>query len=290
VSTAPAAVSPRRVLLTADELELLRRLAGLRTPADFRIVPRPEQAADGSWCDTLGEALASPVNSLRERGLVRTAPAGPGHTGVHSIHPSVRANLAVLAAPEVLVETRVQADVNGRPRVTRSAHAVVGVLGASLVRVDEAAVAELSIFPAERLGAELERLVPPVGRPERSGERPAGLLPLAALEQLGVPGQAGAEVIAEVGAGLRLGAAELSRARALLAQARGVLRSTVLGLPPVAAEPVRFGQVLWFATAGGWVGLAPEPGRGGEAAVRLTPARPEDVDAWLAPLVGEAIR
>jgi hypothetical protein len=264
-----------------------------------------------------GSGPATALASLRERGLVRISAAvsedvggvepgrrvagdgvmGPGpeaaaagDAGLVAVHPSVRANLIVLAAPELLVETRVQVDTDGWPRVIRAAHAVAGMLGASLVRVDEAAAAELSIFPAERLGAELRRVVPPVGRPDRSARRPSGLLPLMALTQLGGAEQAGPPVVAEIVAELRLGAAELSRAHALLAQARGVLHSTVLASPRASGEPARFGQVLWYATAGGWIGVAPERGREGAASVRLEPAEPEDLGAWVAPLVGEALR
>jgi hypothetical protein len=306
-SAATATVMPRRVLLTGDELDLLRRLAGdLRLPPDFRMEPWPKQASgqasgqvgDRSRAGLDGGGTANRVR-LRERGLIQTGSAAPDDTRVDTIHPSMRANLAVFASREMLVETRVQAEADGRPRMIRAAHAVAGLLGASLVRVDEVAVAALSIFPAEALGAELGRVVPSVGRTEHSGERSCGLLPLAALSQLGVIGQAGPERagpragpdrVAEIVGGPRLDAAELSCARAVLAQVRGVLQSTVLVLPRAAAEPARFGQVLWYATAGDWIGVAPEPGIGGEASVRLSPADPADLCEWLSPLVGEAIQ
>jgi hypothetical protein len=259
------------------------------------LVPHQSQPVRGRTAAVLGGGAADLVGSLRERRLVQ--PAQPDRPGSDSdgvtIHPSVRANLAVLAAPELLIETRVQAEMDGATRVIRAAHAVAGELGGCLVRVGDSAAVELSIFPAVGLGAKLLRLVPPVGHPERADQRPSGVVPLAALTQLGVAERAGPgavpEVVAEVVADLRLGAGEQARARALLSQAHGVLQATVLVRPRVPGEPVAIGQVLWFATAGGWVGLAPEPGARGEASVRLRPAEPADLGGWLAPLVGQAI-
>jgi hypothetical protein len=288
--TAPTALAPRRVLLTADELDLLCRLAGdLPLPVDFRLVPRQPHPAGGRPVGVLCGGATGLVGSLRERRLVQPDPPMTTDPDRVAIHPSVRANLAVLAAPEVLIETRVQADVDGAARVVRAAHGVAGELGGSLVRVAESAAVELSIFPAVGLGAELLRVVPPVGSPERADQRPSGVVPLAALTQLGLAEQAGPDVVAEVLADLRLGAGEQARARALLEQARGVLQATVLVRPRVPGGPVELGQVLWYATPGGWVGLAPEPGARGEATVRLRPAGPEDLGGWLAPLVGQAI-
>jgi hypothetical protein len=279
-----AGVEPRRAVLTADELEVLRRLAGdLRLPADFDLVDRPDGQSGEPAVDR-AVAAAAAERSLTERGFLVAAEGAGGAGAV--VHPSVRANLAVFAAPELLVETRLRADVDGRPHTARAAHAVAGGLGASLVRTNDVAAAELSIFSAEQLGAELLRVVPPVGRPERAEARPTGLVPLAALTQLGLADRGGPALFDEIARDLRLDAAEISRARTLLDQARGVLQVTVLA----PGQPARIAQVVWYATPGGWLGLAPEPGRDGTAAARLTPVQPEQLGVWLAPLVGEAIR
>ena len=282
--TAAAMIAPRRVLLTADELDLLRRLAGdLRLPIDFRMEP-PRPTPPGGW------SFAGMVGSLRERGLLQSGPAGSSDSEGMTIHASVRANLAVLAAAEALVETRLQAGVEGATtQGVRAAHAVAGELGGSLVRLGEAAAVELSIFPAAGLGAELSRIVPRVGGRDPSARWPTGIVPLAALTQLEPAERAGPHMVEQVVADLRLGAGELSRARALLARACGVLQATVLVRPRMAGAPVAFGRVLWLATADGWLGLAPEPGPRGDVSVRLQPVEPEHLGAWLAPLVGQAI-
>ena len=99
-----AAVAPRRVLVPAEGLDLLRPLAGgQRLPADFRSQPRPGPAPGDHPVGTLGRG-AGPARSPRGRALLQARPDGPGDADHDIIHPPVRTRLVVLAGPEVLVE------------------------------------------------------------------------------------------------------------------------------------------------------------------------------------------
>lgn len=300
--TAPAVdLRPRRLVLAAAELELLRRLSGdLPLPGDFAVgrpgdPPHPHPAAAGGppgappgaqrggGIGGRSAALAAAARSLAGRGVLAADPDSP--LGGRP-HPSVLANLAVLAEPEVLVETRVRVGA----QTVRAAHAVAAGLGASLARVGEVGTVELSFFPAERLGLELVRAVPAAGSPSRAGQRPAGLVPLDALAQLGLADQVGgAEVVRQLAAELRLTAGEQAAAQTLTAQANGVLHCLVTAAPRPSRPAAAVGQVLWYATPGGWVGLAPEPTPGGRRTVRLSPVDPIDLGAWVAPLIAEAL-
>jgi hypothetical protein len=296
--TAPAVdLRPHRLVLAAAELELLRRLCGdLPLPGDFAVgrpdTPRatppsgPQGTTPGDRVGGIGgqsAALAAAARSLAGRGVLTADPDRP--LGGRP-HPSVLANLQVLAEPEILVETRVRVGT----QTVRAAHAVGAGLGASLARVGEVATVELSFFPAERLGLELVRAVPDTGSPGRAGQRPAGVVPLDALAQIGLADQVGgAEVVRQLATELRLTAGEQAAAQALAAQANGVLHSLVTA-PPRPSRPVAVvGQVLWYATPGGWVGLAPQPQPDGRRTVRLSPVEPVDLGAWLAPLIAEAL-
>jgi hypothetical protein len=289
--TAPVlTVQPRRLVLAAAELELLRRLSGdLPLPGDFgvqrRAEPPPGQpAGPGAGIGIESAALAGAARSLAARGVLQSDPDSP--LGGQP-HPSVVANLRVFATPAVLLETRVQVDTH----VVRAAHAVSGGLGASLARLGETANVELSIFPAERLGLELVRMVPATGAASRGDQRPTGLVPLEAIAELGLAEEIGGdEVVRQLAADLRLTAAEQELARALSAQATGVLHCLVIAPPRRPGEPGRVGQVLWYGTPGGWVGLAPEPTVDGRRVVRLRAADPVDLGAWVAPLIAGALR
>lgn len=206
--TAALDLRARRLTLAAAELEVLRRRTGVPLPGD--LVAEADEAA-----------LAAAAAALAGRGVLAADGAA---------HPSVAANLAVLAAPELVVLTRVQ---HPDARV-RAWHAVAGAAGASLIATSDRAV-ELSLFAAADLRRELLRAVPEAG--------------------------------------------------ALAGEARGVLHGLVVrpGTPPAA------GQVLWWATPGGWLGARPEPDRRGGRRLRLVPARREDYPGWLAPLVAEAL-
>jgi hypothetical protein len=276
VTTAPhPELAPRRLVLRVDELELLRRLAGEpRLPADFRVVPGQEQEQDG--------ALAS----LAGRGLVTNDRARAGR---FAVRPSLAADLAVLSAPEVLIETRAAVGQGAARLALRAAHAVAGPLGASLVRADEGVGVELSVFPAECLGDEIRRVVPEAGGARRGGSRPAGVVPLAALVELPIAdGIGGPAVVAEIAAELKVTSEERDLVLSLAREATGVLQAT-LTAPARAGGAAWVGEVLWYATDFGWIGLAPEPGAQGRTVARLVPVEPADLPAWLAPLVGQAL-
>jgi hypothetical protein len=282
-------IQPRRLVLAAAELELLRRLSGdVPLPADFavqrRADPPPEQPAGrGGGIGIESAALAAAARSLAERGVLQSDQDSP--LGGEP-HPSVAANLQVFANPEVLLETRVHVDTH----VVRAAHAVSAGLGASLARLGDTATVELSIFPAERLGLELVRMVPATGAASRAEQRPTGLVPLDAVAQIGLADEIGGdEVIQLLSADLRLSAAEQQLARALSAQATGVLHCLVTAPPRGPAGSGRVGQVLWYGTPGGWVGIDPEPSPDGRRTVRLRAAEPIDLGAWVAPLVAGAL-
>jgi hypothetical protein len=273
-------VRPRRLVLAAAELELLRRLAGdLPLPADFSVGLAAARTGFGVESATLAAARSS----LAGKGILSTSDSPLGTEP----HPSVIANLQVLAGAEVMLQTRVQVDGT----TIRAAHAVAGGLGASLARLGETASVELSLFPAERLGLELIRAVPPTGSPDRAGTRPAGRLPLAAIAEVGLAAEIGGdEVVRQLASELRLTASEQQLARALSTQAGGVLHCLITAPPRRAGEPPSVGQVLWYATPGGWVGLAPDPGTTPERRpVVLRPVEPVDIGAWVAPLVAGAL-
>jgi hypothetical protein len=279
-------LAPRRLVLHIDDLETLRRLAGApRLPADFRAVPRPDLAAQPSAPDDPGGAPAAGdtdrLPALVERGLVVEDPEQPDGWVVH---PSIAADLAVLAAPELLLETRVAAGDDE----LRAAHAVAGPLGASLVRAEVGAGVELSVFPAQRLGREVARVVP-VAR-TGSVPPPTGIVPLAALVELPIAAQLGGpEVVAEIAGALAISGDQRELALELARRATGVLQ-VLLTAPARSPEgAAAVGEVLWYATDGGWVGLAPQPGDDGRAVARLRAVEPSALPGWLAPIVGQAL-
>lgn len=124
---------PRRLLLSGDGLELLRRrvlLPPLSLPPGFGLAGPPGAAPRGQLPD----------------GVV--LPDG-------SVHPSVVGDLELLARPEVAVTVRA-----ARPGLAVTACvAVAGVRGASLLRTGDTAV-QLSCFAATDLAGELSRVVP----------------------------------------------------------------------------------------------------------------------------------
>ena len=278
MSPAAADLRPRRLVLTAAELELLRRLAG-----DLPLPPGFQTALDTGavrYGTAPGEAasLAAAAATLASRGAVRPDP-GTDPLACQ-LHPAVAFNLAVLARPEVLVLTRAS---SGKVRV-RAAHAVAGTAGASLARLDDRLV-ELSLFAATDLGRELIRAVPepPAGPP---GPRPAGLVPLDALERLGATLPGRPDLASQLATDLGLDPAQTEAVRALGLHATGVLHCLVTGAPAHPQAPRRVGQVVWLATPSGWVGAQPEPSSQNNRLVRLVPVRREDLGTWIAPLVG----
>jgi hypothetical protein len=132
-------------------------------------------------------------------------------------------------------------------------------------------------------------MVPATGVAARAEARPSGRVPLDAVAQVGLADEFGGdEVVRQLAADLRLTPGEQELARALSAQTTGVLHCLVTA-PPRSREKGRVGQVLWYATPGGWVGLDPEPGLDERRTIRLTPADPIDLGIWVAPLVAGAL-
>ena len=275
--SAPAAdLRPRRLVLAAAELAVLCRLAGdLTLPPGFEPAVATGAARHGA---VPGEqaALAAAAGALVKRGAVQPGPGGDPLAG--RVHPSVAANLAVLAGPEVLLITRAR---YGTARV-QAAHAVAGVLGASLAWLSDR-LAELSLFAATGLGRELLRAVPePAGAP---GPPPAGRVSLDALTHLGMVLPDHPERAGQQAAERNLDRAQVQLVQALARQPHGVLHCLVTG-PGV---PRRVGQVVWFGTPAGWVGAQPETGPQGERLVRLIPVEREDLGVWVAPMVAEVL-
>lgn len=132
----------RRLLLSTDALELLRRRAlepPLALPPGFAL-DAVSTAADS------GDALEALVQD-------GAAVLDPG--GEWSVHPSVAGDLHVLAVPELAVIVRA-----ARPGLDVTAClAVSGPRGAGLLRTGDTAV-QLSAFAATGLADELARVVP----------------------------------------------------------------------------------------------------------------------------------
>lgn len=124
---------PRRLLLSADALETLRR----------QVLPPPLSLPPGFSLSA--PPGASPADAVPDGVLL---PDG-------QVHPSVAGDLELLARPEVAVLVRA-----ARPGLDVTACvALAGVRGASLLRTDDTGV-QLSCFAAGDLAAELTRVVP----------------------------------------------------------------------------------------------------------------------------------
>jgi len=267
---------PRRLVLSPAELELLHRRSDLPLPRDFRIMVEPgaREAARGE--------LAVAVTSLAKRGVVQ--PGASGDPESWEVHPSVLANLAVLARPLVLVRTRAWY-LATRVRAT---HALAGSLGAGLVAVGDGVV-ELSLFGPEHLRRELVRVVPeiPDAPPDRRFDR---LVRLDALEQVSAAFDAGwEEQVERLAAELSLDALDVDWVLDLDRRLVGMVQCLVVAPPSDPEGTAGVGQVTWFGTTDGWVGAAPAPGPHGERLVRLTPVDRMDLSAWLAPLIAQAL-
>jgi hypothetical protein len=282
MASSAAQLAPRRLVLHLDELESLRVLAGgARLPTDFRAVP-----ADVADAPSEERGRDDGLRSLLDRGLITEdgdEPAG------YLVHPSLVTNLAVLSAPELLIETRATIGQGSAQRAVRAAHAVSGPLGASLVRTGAGAGVELSAFPAERLGVEVNRAVPEAGPSGHADRRPAGTVALTALVELPIAAARGGAVVDAVAADLQISAEERELALSLAREATGVLQAT-LSVPTRGPDAKAWiDQVLWHATDGGWVGVAPERDPQGRSVARLVAVEPSELSAWLAPLVGQAL-
>lgn len=267
--------SPRRLVVSPTELELLRRRAGITLPPDFAV-----EAADPGE----REALAGAAKALAGRDVVQPGPSGDPLAC--EVHPSVLANLGVLAHPDLLLQTRARYGIAS----VRAAHAVAGPYGASLVRLD-GRVVELSFFALRHLGRELVRVVPEIPTALERESRLDVVVRLEALERVGPAFEAGGDDLAcRLAADLGLDPEEVALARTMDQQLTGLLQCLVLGPPSASGDDVLVGQAIWFATPQGWIGAASEPGPQGERLVRLIPVNREDLGPWAAPMIAGALR
>ena len=137
---------PRRLLLSAAELELLRRQV---LPAPLSLPPGFTPVGDDAPPATDGLVHTA----LRERDVMTEA----------GVHPAVAEDLRILAAPELAVTVRAS-----RPGLDVTACvAVSGLRGAALLHTGGALV-ELSAFAAQHLARELGRVVPAPQAPARA--------------------------------------------------------------------------------------------------------------------------
>jgi hypothetical protein len=205
-------VSARRLALAPGEPPELCARLGLLIPPGFAHRPEP----------------------IRTEGLLVDG----------AVHPSLAAGLVATCAPQVgvLIATSV-GDV-------AAALGVRGDLGGSMLRAGGSDV-EISAWPADQLGRELARAVPPLG----AGPRPALHLPLTELG------------------------------------ARADLHEAVVGtlLATVVAPPAVVGQVRWWATLAGWLALEPGEARDGVRWATVRPVDPHDLGAAVAPLAAAAV-
>ncbi|WP_091450210.1 ESX secretion-associated protein EspG [Actinokineospora iranica] len=257
-----------RLTLTAPEYAYLLDKTGVTMPPDWQ--PAPDIADE---------------SGLFDKGVLR------GSADLLTVHPSIEANLRVLAGPQIMIDTTATIGARG----SRCVHAVAGRVGASLFALPDAAV-ELSMFAAVDLGRELVRAVPA----EETGigsalddtddaEPLRGRIPLAALHELGVADllrpadpQAPAHVLAE----LKLPPAEAEFAVAVVRRTDGVLRALVTAL---VGGGVRTAQLTWLHSDTGWVGIRPAPTGADRKLVDLEPVDRTDLGVWLAPFVAEAL-
>lgn len=256
-----------RLVLTAAEYAHLVGELNLSMPPD--------------WAPAPGITTGAEAAALAERDIIVDG----------RVHPSLTANLRVLAGPQVMFDTTATAGARG----SRSLHAIAGQLGASLFLLPDAAV-ELSMFPAVDLGRELVRAVPAeagggIGSAldATESEPLRGRVPLAALHELGV-----AELLRESdpdAPGYVLGELDLPPAEAafaveVLRRADGLLRCLVTAL---IGEGVRTAQLTWLHSDTGWVGIRPAPTGTDRQLVDLEPVAREELGVWLAPFVSEAL-
>lgn len=274
----PGTTAPRRLTLSGPQWALLCRRVGADPPAGF-----------GAGADVPEDELADAEAALVDRGLLAGAD--------RAVHPSVLANLAVWAAPDLLV--RMEISVRGAG--LRAVYAVRGQLGGSLLTLPDHRV-ELSMFPAVRLGTELSRGVPEASQLPGGGrigtalaagaDRAApvrGRLPLAALAEYG-PASAYSSPRA-AGAALGLSDEEVRLAGEVTARTLGVLRCLVTGGARAsrAAGGMPVAEVVWLATDAGWVGLRPRPDGSGRQLVELVPVGADAIGAWLAPYLARIL-
>ncbi|MGQ0840371.1 ESX secretion-associated protein EspG [Actinokineospora sp.] len=233
------------------------------------------------WAPAPDIATGAESGPLAEKGVLRD--------GV--VHPSVAANLRVLAGPQIMFDTMATIGARG----SRSLHAIAGPVGASLFALPDAGV-ELSMFAAVELGRELVRAVPaePAGLGStldttEPSEPLRGRVPLAALHELGVADllrDADPDAPGYVLAELKLPRAEAEFAVDVVRRSDGVLRCQVTALVGANAHTA---QLTWLHSDTGWVGVRPAPTGASRRLVDLEPVAREDLGVWLAPFVSAAL-
>ena len=256
----------RRLPLTADDLHLLWELGGIgELPREMRPVRRSTSAADA---EDAAPAIArrGAQDRLRARGVLGPPGASAARAGEQQgyLHPAVIATLACFGGAELVVSTR----VHHRDALERRGwHAVKGNALAGLVseRVGlERGCFELSSAPATRLGRELQRLVPDL-------DRGTGGLASPGAEQRRQATRWPPDLLL---AHLRSDPAQ-EPVRLLAAGMTGSLQVLLhSGTRPVVA------QLLWVATADGWVALRPGETDGetdGEPVIELCPVAATDL-------------
>jgi hypothetical protein len=146
---------------------------------------------------------------------------------------------------------------------------------------------ELSMFPPQRIGADLVRLVPEI--PGTAAHRNTATSSVEALIELGAALEAGGPAVAwELARQQGWAAQDLTAILGFGPRLAGSLRCLVTA-PANALRGLGLGQVVWFAAAEGWIGVQPEPGPPGIRSLRLVPVDPEDLATWVAPLVAGGI-
>ena len=260
-----ADLRPRRLLLTVDELDILRDAVGAALPPDFSI----QRAVP-----LVAEARNAVTATLTSRGLLTTGPDGKS-----SVHPSVVVDFEIINNPELAVSTLAQVDAI----VAVAYHAVSGPLGVSLLSVGAGQV-ELSMYSAGDLGPELARAVPPV--PGDSARSAALDVPLdEALTALALIDQQRADGADSRDPGnLGMTPEQLARLTTLDARFVGSLRAFVTA--PTADE---VGIVMWIAADGGWHAVDVHFDAVDDRRLVLTPVSADDLAASIAPLAAAVL-
>jgi hypothetical protein len=271
--TVPA---PRRLVLSASDLDALVRRTGAHLPPPF-----------GGSSDTGSSDTGSSDTGPFDAGPFDAGPFDPG-----PVHPSLAANLSVLAHPDLLVRM----DATLPEGVSRAVFTVAGSLGASLFAVADGAV-ELSMFAGASLGRELIR-----GVPELAPDAPAArihtfLAPESAPRVVPWHGQrvnrtalteygTSRRLVGPVAAAqaLRLGPAEAELVAGLTDRTRGTLRILVHS-GHTRRGGMLVGALVWVATDAGWIELTPSD----VDTVEPRPVAREQIGTRLAPFIGQVL-
>ncbi|ADG98175.1 hypothetical protein Srot_1715 [Segniliparus rotundus DSM 44985] len=270
----PTALHPRRLVLSSDELGHLVQLLDIELPP--------------SWQPGAPEDPAA-----QKKGLIAQKALLSEGTGAVAVHPSVAANLQVLDHPRAMLATTAHIGSTA----VHCLHAVAGVFGASLFRLDGKKL-ELSFFRSVELGKELLRAVPP--EPEHSAqlatlfgdeppERFVGALPLRALEELGLAVTLRSADPPGVGAALEalaLPEEQHRLASRLAEQTDGLLTCDMTGHS--GNEPIA-DRIVWLHAGGAWTGLRPSDGGTGERLVQLEPVQPGSLGVCAASFLASAL-